>query len=114
MRIASWLGALALVTSSWMGSAVAQDKPSNPNPVDSPSSSSSTGSSGTVNDKTSNTNTMNSQGSTSTSTSTSNTVGSSIVPPASPNASRNPSGSGTSTSGGVDYNGDNGADRTKR
>ncbi len=100
----------AIGTALWTPGAVAQNSSSNSSVVESPSSSGSTGSNAKVNDKTGNTNTMNSQGS----TSGGGTVGSSIVPPAGPNAPKNPSGSGTSTSGGVDYNGDKGADQMKR
>ena len=97
-----------VVATCLLGNAIAQEKPSNPNLIENPSNSGASSGKNSVDDRTGNANTMNSQGS------TSGTLGSSIIPPASSNNLRNPSGSGTSTSGGVDYNGDNGADRMKR
>lgn len=110
MRTLLWLTlAAAIGPASIAPVALAQDNSSHSSVAQNPSNSGNTSSTNRVDDRTGNANTMNSQGS----TSAGGTVGSSIVPPASPNASRNPSGSGTSTSGGVDYNGDKGADKTK-
>lgn len=110
MRMAFWLAATGLSVCLWMTSAIAQDRPANPSLIDNPSNSGATSSKNGVDDRTGNANTMKSQGS----PQTNGTVGSSVIPPTSPGAARNPSGSGTSTSGGVDYNGDHGADRMKR
>lgn len=113
MRTLFWLTVAAAIGSALITPppvAMAQDKPSHSSVTQNPSDSGNTGSNNRVDDRTGNANSMNAQGS----TSGGGTVGSSIVPPASPNASRNPSGSGTSTSGGVDYNGDKGADKMKR
>ena len=107
--------ALALGVGLGANGAIAQQSPSNNSVVKSPTSSGSTSANSGVTDKTSNTNTMNSQGTTSQGApgTTSGTVGSSNVPQSS-RTGRNPRGSGASTSGGIDYNGDNGADRMKR
>jgi hypothetical protein len=110
MRIALWLGTFGLVVPLWTVGAIAQDKPSSPNLIENPANSGNTNSTNRVDDRTGNANTMKQQGT----SATKDTVGSSVIPPATPNAPRNPSGSGTSTSGGVDYNGDKGADRMSR
>ncbi len=115
MRTLLWLTVVAAIGPvSMTPIALAQDNSSHSSVTQDPSNSGNTNGTNRVDDRTGNANTMNSQGSTSGPTSADGTVGSSIVPPASPNASRNPSGSGTSTSGGVDYNGDKGADKTNR
>src|SRR5437868_5252520 len=109
MRTLLWSTIASVAAACWLGNAIAQEKPSNPSLIENQSNSGASSGKNGVDDRTGNANTMNSQGS----TSTSGTVRSSVVPPVSSNNARNPSGSG-STSGGVDYNGDKGADRMKR